>query len=361
VVAIPARRVLTRDGWRDGAVVHVHEGRITAIEAAAGPVPDRTVAPGFVDLQVNGIDDVDCATADGDDWQRLDAVLAAQGVTTWCPTLVTMPLDAYAAPLARIRAAMSRPVEARPCIAGAHLEGPFLGAAHGAHRSDLVTAIDLGWLAALPDHVRVVTLGPEQPLAAQATALLAARGVLVALGHTGADQARFTDAVDAGARLVTHLFNGMSGVHHRDPGVAVFAMVEPRVAASIIADGIHVHPTVLRLAFAALGHRAILVTDAVAWRRGSVGPVDLALVDGAARLPDGTLAGSALTMDVAVRTCVAAGIDLGDALLAASTRPAERIGLHDRGAIEVGRRADLVALTPELHVEQTWIGGAPAR
>jgi N-acetylglucosamine-6-phosphate deacetylase len=356
---VAASRVLTADGWLDHhAVVIGDDGAIAAIEPAPD-APERIVTAGFVDLQVNGIDDVDVAAAAGDDWGRLDRMLLAQGVTTWCPTLVTTALDRYGPALARVREAMDRPPAARPHITGVHLEGPFLGAAHGAHRPEHVVPIDLGWIDALPDHVRLMTLGPEQPGAVGAIEHLTGRGIDVSLGHTRASATQFAAAVDAGASLVTHLFNAMTGVHHRDPGVAVFAMNEPRVRVSIIADGVHVHPAVLRLALHALGDRAVLVTDAVAWRRGAVGPVALSMRDGAPRLADGTLAGSALTMDAAVRTCVGAGVDLADALRAASTQPAAWLRSSDRGAIAPGRRADLVALRPDLTVEQTWVAGVP--
>ncbi|MGD9995583.1 MAG: N-acetylglucosamine-6-phosphate deacetylase [Ilumatobacteraceae bacterium] len=357
--SIAATRVLTAEGWLDHHAVVVGDGgSIVAIEPVAA-APDRVLAPGFVDLQVNGIDDVDVASATDQDWSRLDRSLLEHGVTTWCPALVTMALEEYAGPLQRIRGAMDRPGARRPNIAGVHLEGPFLGAVHGAHRSELVVPVDLAWIDSLPDHVRVMTIGAEQPGAVDAVASLTSRGIAVAIGHSRASGDQFAAAVDAGATLVTHLFNAMSGVHHREPGVAVFAMNDPRVGASIIADGIHVHPAVLRLAFAALQGRALLVTDAVAWRRGTVGSVALAMREGAPRLADGTLAGSALTMDAAVRTCVAAGIDLADALCAASTEPARRLRSTERGAIEIGRRADLVALRPDLTVEQTWVGGEP--
>lgn len=358
--SLAARRVLTARGWVDDAVVTVDGGTIVAVEPARGPVPDRIVAPGFVDLQVNGIDDVDCATAAGDDWQRLDDLLLAQGVTTWCPTLVTAPLDRYAAPLGRIGEAMHRP-GARPAIAGVHLEGPFLGGATGAHRPDLVVPIDLDWLAGLPDHVAMVTLGAEQPAATAAIELLRRRGVLVSIGHTTAGHDEVTAALDAGASMATHLFNAMSGLHHRQPGVAASILTDPRAAASMIADGVHVHPRMLLLAATVLGpDRTVLVTDAVAWRAGRVGAVGIRLVDGTPRLPDGTLAGSAVTMDGSIRVCAAAGVPLAHALGAASTVPARLLGLRDRGAIEPGRRADLVVLTPELTVEATFVGGVQA-
>ncbi len=355
---IVADRVLTPTGWVEHAAVHLDGTAIAAIEPASGPADVSLLAPGLIDLQVNGIDDVDVTRARGDDWDRLDRLVLAQGVTTWCPTLVTMRPESYGEPLARIAAAMQRPGSGRPAIAGAHLEGPFLGRLTGAHRPDLVADIDLDWLAALPPHVAMVTLGAEQRAAAEAVAMLRSRGVMVSLGHTAADDDELDRAWAAGASMVTHLFNAMTGLHHRTPGVAAWVLTHERIAAGLIADGVHVHPRMLALAFRVLGPaRIALVTDAVAWRSGSAGPVGLALRDGAPRLADGTLAGSALTLDGAVRTCVAAGIPLQHALEAASATPARLLGLADRGAIAPGRRADLVALDEHLHVTAVWVEG----
>jgi N-acetylglucosamine-6-phosphate deacetylase len=358
---VTAERVLTPEGWVGPAEVQMADGVVTAVVPCPGPAEVDVVAPGFVDLQVNGIDDVDVATADGADWNRLDALLLAQGTTTWCPTLVTNRLEAYAAPLTRIANAMLRRGTLRPEIAGVHLEGPFLGMAHGAHRSDLVCPVDLRWLAALPPHVVMVTIGAEQADAAAAAALLRDRGVLVSIGHTTAEDDELDRTAVAGATMVTHLFNAMSGLHHRQPGVAAWVLTHPTMAAGLIADGVHVHPRMVALAFTALGaDRMVLVTDAVGWRARSAGPVHLELRDGAPRLADGTLAGSALTMDAAVRTCVAAGVPLEQALRAASTVPARLLGLADRGTIAPGQRADLVALDPHLQVAAVWVAGHQA-
>jgi N-acetylglucosamine-6-phosphate deacetylase len=338
----------------------VDRGAVVSVEPIASAAADRWLVPGFIDLQVNGIDDIDVTTADGAAWDRLDMLLLAQGVTTWCPTLVSMPRDRYDAPLRRIAAAMDRPSTGRPAIAGAHLEGPFLGRSPGAHRPELIVPIDLEWLAALPRSVRVVTLAAEQPLAAAATRQLTAAGCLVSIGHTQASEAEFDAAVAAGARLTTHLFNGMSGLHHRSPGVAAFALTNSAVSASLIADGVHVHPRMLRLAGAALGaDRMVLVTDAVAWRAGSVGGGPIELRDGAPRLPNGTLAGSSVTMIEAIRTCVAAGIDADHAFLAATTNPARLLGEPRRGALRPGHRGDMVAVSPNLDIEQVWVSGLP--
>lgn len=343
---IAASRVLGHPG---PAEVVVDGGVITSIDPVAG-APDRTLAPGFVDLQVNGVDDIDVASARDGDWERVDELLHATGVTTWCPTLVT-------APLADMRARLER-VPARPSIAGVHLEGPFLGGRPGAHPRDLLVPIDLEWLDALPRGVRVVTIAPELDGACDAVRSLVARGVTVSLGHSAATLEQVRACVDAGARMVTHLFNGMPSLHHREPGIVGAALTDDRVVAGLIADLVHVHPVAIDVAFRAKPGRIALVTDAVAWRGARIGRIEITHDGTAPRLPDGTLAGSSLTMDAAVRNVVGeANVPLDVALTAASTTPAELVGLHDRGRIEVGRRADLVALDADLRVAAVWAAG----
>jgi N-acetylglucosamine-6-phosphate deacetylase len=340
------------------AAVVVEGARVAGIDAVAGPVPDRTLAPGLVDLQVNGLDDVDVAAARDDDWSRLDALLAAGGVTTWCPTLVTAPLAGYPERLAAIAGAAGRPGGGRPSIAGAHLEGPFLGGRPGAHPVDLLLPLDLGWLAALPEVVRLVTLAPELDGAPDAVRLLRARGVAVSLGHSAASPAQVGACVAAGATLVTHLFNGMPPLHHRDPGLAGEALLDDRLTACVIGDGVHVAPAAVAIAFRCKPPgRVALVSDAIAWRAPEHAGAAIRLVDGAARLADGTLAGSAITLDAAVRTAVAGGVPLADALVAASATPAAAVGCNDRGRLAPGARADLVALGPDLEVQATWVAG----
>lgn len=355
---VDAARVVTSDGAVVGpAAVTVEGGRITAVEPVAS-APDRTLAAGFVDLQVNGVDDLDCAAADGADWDRLDALQAATGVTSWCPTLVTAPLDAFAAPLARIGEAATR-----TRIAGAHLEGPFL-ARPGAHPPKLLRDPDLDWLRELPGIVRLVTVAAERDGALDAVRLLAGRGVTVSVGHTDASHEQVRHAADAGATMVTHLFNGMPGLHHRHPGPVGAALVDDRLTACLIADLVHVHPVAIAVAFKAKpAGRVALVTDAVAWRAARVGRIEIAQAGTSAqagtapRLPDGTLAGSSLTMDAAVRNVVdAAGVPLGEAIRAATQTPAELLGL-DGGRIEPGAPADLVLLGPDLEVMTTWAAG----
>lgn len=356
MLELGAATIITSSGIEGpGTVVVDDDGLIAAIEPAArsDDVEARVLVPGFIDVQVNGIGPTDVAHADGADWDHLDARLLAQGVTAWCPTLVTAPLDRFAAPLERIAAAATRDDgRVRPTIAGAHLEGPFLGGAPGAHPPDLIRPPDLDWLRQLPDIVRVMTLAPEAPGAVDAITLLRDRGVLVSLGHSTASYEQARAAIDAGAELVTHCFNGMGALHHREPGLIGAALTDDRVAVSVITDLIHVHPAVVSLIFRAKSAtRVALVTDAVAWTGHGDAP----------RLADGTLMGATVTADGAVRNAVEqAGIPLVDAVHAASTTPARLLGLADRGRIEVGARADLVALGPDLTVQQTWVGGRTA-
>jgi N-acetylglucosamine-6-phosphate deacetylase len=362
VTAIAASRVVTPDAVVGPGVVDVEDGVIVDVARASGPVPERTLVPGFVDLQVNGADDVDVSSADDGGWERLGELLARGGTTTWCPTLVTAPLDAYAAPLERIAVAAdraNRDRSGRPAIAGAHLEGPFLGGMPGAHPVERIVPLDGAWLDALPDVVRLVTLGAEVDGAPEAIASLAGRGIVVAIGHSSATVEEATAAIDAGARLVTHCFNAMPPLHHRSPGLVGAALSDSRVAVSLIADLAHVHPVVLTVALRAKGaDRIALVTDSVAWRGDHVGGIGITYDGRAVRRRDGTLAGSALTMARAFANLVDhCGASLGDAARAAAGTPARVLGLTDRGRIAPGQRADLVALDGDHGVASTWIAG----
>ena len=358
---VAASTVVTPTGLLERGEVVVEDGRIAEVRPApsGASVPERVLCPGFLDLQVNGHDDVNCATASDRDWDRMDALLGAQGVTGWCPTLVTAPLERYASPLERIGAAMVRRPVGASAILGVHLEGPFLGGAPGAHPRDLIVDLDLDWLRALPPIVKVVSLAPEQAAATEAIRLLVDRGILVSLGHSTATYEQALAGAEAGARLVTHLFNGMGPLHHRTPGLLGAALSDDRLTPSLIADGVHVHPAALRAAARAKGPGGwILVTDAVAWRDGRLAEGRVELIDGAPRLADGTIAGSSLTMDAAVKRMVEeAGVPLFDVVTAATATPARLLGLTDRGVLAPGTRADLVALSPTFEVEEVWIAG----
>ena len=220
MVAVAAAHVITPTQTLSPGVVDIDEssGAIVDIASTRGPVPDLVLAPGFVDIQVNGIDDVDVAHAAGDDWDALDELLDRPRHHVVVPDArhraagVLRPTNRIASPTRRTRHATC------PSIIGAHLEGPFLGGAPGAHRRELIIEPDLDWIASLPDVVVLTTLAPEARNAVDAIKVFRDRGVVVSLGHSTATAAQSGDAVDAGARSVTHLFNGMGALHHREPG-----------------------------------------------------------------------------------------------------------------------------------------------
>lgn len=348
---IRAARLVTPIGVLEDHEVTVADGRIESIRRSTGPVDHHTLAPGFIDLQVNGHFDVAVDEADESAWDRLNHMLWAQGVTTWCPTLVSAPLDSYADKLSRLERLSARP---GPEVAGIHLEGPYIGARLGAHEPVVEGPVDLSWLEALPDFVRIVTIAPEREQADAAIALLADRGILVALGHTAATYEEALDGFNAGARLFTHCYNAATPMHHRNPGPIAAALTNDDVAITIIVDGVHVHPAMIDLAWRAKPPgRVILITDAVAHGQLGTDPTDAS-----PQTPDGRLAGTRLTMDGAVRNLMAqCGVPLREAIGTAASAPAAALGLTDRGRIAPGLRADLVALDAGLAVTATWQGG----
>lgn len=325
------------------------------------------VAPGFVDLQCNGAGGIDL-TAEPERLWEVAQMLPRWGVTAWLPTLVSSPEPlrqrALAALARRSHAAAAEPL-------GLHFEGPFLSPQRpGAHavahlRRPSLDAV-AGWSRAAG--VTLVTLAPELPGTLEVIRALAERDVIVSLGHSMAtvDQARA--AVNAGARWITHIFNAMAPLHHRDPGLAGLALTDERVAVGVIADGFHLHPTAVDLVHRSVGDRLTLVTDAVAALGLPPGRVRLgdleALADGeTVRLADGTLAGSVLSMNQAVSNLMAyTGCGLADAVEAASATPTRVLGRQGagRGAIVDGARADLVLLRPSPSA-QSGQGGTPGQ
>jgi N-acetylglucosamine-6-phosphate deacetylase len=212
------------------------------------------------------------------------------------------------------------------------------------------------------DGVVLVTMGAESQQSSKACALVTSLLTNVSIGHTRPTREQFEEMVANGASLVTHLFNAMSGLHHREPGLAAWALLEPKICASIIADGVHVSSELVSLSFAAEAGGMVLVTDSVAWRSGIAGEIKMSVVDGAARLADGTLAGSTITMPDAIKFCVhQADVPLPLAIQAATTTPSRLLRQNDRGVIVSGCRADLTALTDELDVAGVWVSGQQVR
>ncbi|HWM12409.1 MAG TPA: amidohydrolase family protein, partial [Solirubrobacteraceae bacterium] len=239
------------------------------------------------------------------------------------------------------------------------------GERRGAHDAELFCDPTPERLDALlePGTMALITLAPERPGSLQAIERLASAGVVVSVGHSDATAAVTAAAVDAGARMVTHVFNAQRGIHHREPGVAGFALTDPRVTCGLILDGHHVVDAVARIALAAAPGRIALVSDAIAATGMPPGLYELAgapviVRDGEPpRRPDGTLAGANLRLDDAVGRAVALGVSPAAAIEAASRVPADVLGRTDLGRIAPGAAADLVWLGPDFRARATWVGG----
>ena len=372
---------LIDDGTRtDAAWVRFADGRVaergtgstwrhapaeTVVDAAEIAGPGAVLSPGFVDIHGHGGGGF--AFDDGPDAIRAARALHRRhGTTSAVVSLVTAPLD----DLVRRTRLIAELTRTDPDILGSHLEGPFLDPGHrGAHDPAALASpvvVD-ALLAAGGGTVRQVTIAPELPGAFEAIAQLTAAGAVAAIGHTGADAALTAAAFDAGARILTHMFNAMPGLHHRAPGPAGAALGDDRVTIELIADGAHVHPELVRIAFAAAPGRIALVSDAMAATgvgdgRYTLGGLTVEVAGGVARLADGgAIAGSTLTQDHAVRTAVAAGVGLPDALRAVTATPARAIGAPEVGHLRPGARADAVLLDADLTVRAVWAAGAPVR
>jgi N-acetylglucosamine-6-phosphate deacetylase len=213
----------------------------------------------------------------------------------------------------------------------------------------------LDWISQLVPSVRLVTVAPEQNGVIPAIRAMAARNITVSLGHSRPTKTQYENAVEAGASMVTHLFNGMSGVHHREPGLAMWALNDERLSCGLIADGVHVLADALALAFRAAGSQICLVSDSVSWQTSSGPRPGIEIRNGAPRMADDTLAGSCTPLAECVRRVVQeCRVSLSSALASATSVPADLVGLADVGRIKVGQKADLVALDSELSVLKAW-------
>lgn len=368
-------RVVGADVATDGVPqrrdVVIDDGRIVADSGSRSRRDERVLdltglrlAPGFIDLQVNG--------GGGDDFTRdpssvwdVSSRLLRQGVTSFLPTIVTSPPDV----VDDARAALASPppahVGARPL--GLHVEGPMLNPERvGAHPAHLLRPPSLelveGW--SRESGVAMVTLAPELPHALAVVRALCDSGIVVAIGHSEATYDEVAAAVEAGATQVTHLYNAMSPLHHRELGVVGATLERDDLTAGLVVDGVHAHPAAVRLAWRAKGpDRLALVTDAVAAQgmapgRSQLGATTVVVDETGVRTRDGVLAGSDLTMDAAVRNLVDfTGCSWVEAVGAASTVPASVLGTDTSGVIAPGYVADMVVLDENLHVVLTMLAG----
>lgn len=376
-VVLAGARVVTPTGTLRSGRVAVHAGVITAVgerELAAAGVPVKDLGgawlvPGFVDMHVHGGGGAWLASSDPQEVGRAVRFHMGHGTTSMLASIATAPLDSMRASAAVVAGAAAGPLA--PALAGIHLEGPFISRERsGAQDPEAIRDPDPAamerLLEACAGWARVVTVAPEGPGGLDLVRQVARSGAVPAVGHTQACYEEATAAIDAGARVCTHLFNAMPGLHHRDLGTVGAALSRDEVVCELVNDGVHLRPEVVWLVFQAAGAgRVALVTDAIAAAGMADGDYDFGRVPlrvrgGVARLVDGrTIAGSTLTMDAALRRAVQeVGLPMEDAVAAASSTPARAIGIGGRtGSIEPGKAADLVVLDDDLEVVAVMAGG----
>ena len=366
--------VTSAHGVLDDAVLVIADGEIIGVESAEAPAEqaiDGWVVPGFVDTHVHGGGGASYATTDPAEARTARQFHREHGTTTTFASLVTADLDALTAQIAVLR-----PLVTEGEFAGIHLEGPFLSVHRkGAHDPGLLRdpdpAVIMELIEAAAGTIEMITLAPELPGGLPAIGSMVAAGVVAAVGHTDADDAMAKAALDAGATVVTHLFNAMPSIHHREPGPIPRLLADDRCMVELIADGFHLHPQVIEMAVSAAGaDRVALVTDAMAaagMPDGDfvLGGLQVAVRDAQARLvePDGSpgsIAGSTLTMADAFELMVGLGYRIEEVAAMAATTPARWHGLDQVGELAPGCRADLCVVDDHGRLERvmqtgTWV------
>lgn len=393
MIALRGADIVLADRVLSGAALLIDDGRIADVAPPSAPVPahastidlsGHVIAPGFVDVHVHGLEGVDVMEG-SDAVARVAARLPKYGVTAFCPTSIACDPDALASFLQSVRASQDSPQPAASRVLPAHLESNFinpewngaqpaaclrtpqgdsralgaLGASGAWGARDI-----LGVIAAHRAQVGIVTLAPELPGGLDLVRELIRAGHRVSLGHSGATYEEAMAAIAAGARHATHLYNRMSSITSRAPGVVGAVLESNEVSAELICDGFHVHPSLVALAIRAKSiARVMAITDGTAAAGLPVGSRarlgDQEIVAGAhtALLADGTLAGSTLTMDGAFRMLIGIGLTAWEASRMCSGTPCEALGLHGMGVIAAGHVADLVVMDHGFRVKQTWLAG----
>lgn len=376
--ALVNARVLAADGIVDDGAVLIDDGRIVDVTDSAGArartddlrdLGGAWLAPGFIDVQVNGGGGVlfnNTPTAQG-----IEVIGRAHrkfGTTAFLPTLISDEPQVMRTAIAATRQAIAGGVDG---VLGIHLEGPYLArerkGTHNDQKFHVPDADEMAMATALDNGITLMTVAPEV-VGPERIAALIARGAIVVAGHTAGNYEQIRAGLDAGLRGFTHLFNAMSPLQGRSPGAVGAALDDRHGWCGIIADGVHVHPASLRVALAAKPRgKVYLVTDAMPMVGADSPSFDLygetiTEVDGVVRNAAGALAGSALDMATAVRNSVdLLGLPLEEAVRMATLYPAQFLGVeHERGSIAPGLRADLVALDQQLRVIDTWVGGVAA-
>ena len=397
MLAFTAGRLLTPTDAVEHPLMLVEQGRVLEISARSGrqapagisvsDFGDGVIAPGYVDLHIHGSAGYDVMDDTTEALPAIEQLLARHGVTSYFPTTVTAPMDATLRALERLADAIENreqndnkkdDVKGRPLPLGIHLEGPFIShARRGVHPAENLLAPKLNtfeqlWQAAR-GRIRMMTIAPELDGAPEVIAEAARRGVCVSLGHSDADFEAAGRGIAAGARHATHTFNAMRPLghrtedhrteDHRSPGILGAVLTDRRVSADIIADGVHLDPAIVKLFAQAKGpERTVLITDATSATgmpdgRYRLGSFEVDVRDGKC-MADGKLAGSVLTMDLAVRNLAQfAEWDLSQAIAAASRNPARAARIANKGVLTVGADADFVVLSREGEVLRIFVGG----
>ena len=367
-VVLPNRTIL------DGAIL-VEDGYISSIEESAKEFSDAeilnldglTILPGFIDVHIHGAVGVDVMEATPADLHEVSVYLASQGVTGWLPTLVPGSDENYASVAAAVSQSLQQSQGAR--VLGLHYEGPFVnsaqcGALHTEYFKTYSSPKDLDALPVPDSSVRMITIAPEVPGGVDLVRELKARGWVISIGHTLADLQMLDEACEAGARHMTHFMNAMAPLHHRNPGPIAWGLSRDDVTIDLIADGIHLDPFMLRLLLKMKGVDGIsLISDAIAAAGKGDGDYQIwgetiSVKNGRTSNAAGSIAGSVISMLDAVRLLHSLGVSYVDLARMASLNPARLLGVdRDCGSIEVGKRADLIALDNHANLKLTLIGG----
>ncbi|HAS6277871.1 TPA: N-acetylglucosamine-6-phosphate deacetylase [Vibrio vulnificus] len=371
-----AQRILHGDHWLQDAVLSVDsQGNISAI-AAYDPQQHRTVTdlgavnlmPGLIDSHVHGSQGCDVMDATHASLNTMSRYFASLGVTAFVATTVTAPVAKIRAALAQVAKSKLQGVEGAE-ILGAYLEGPYFTEKNkGAHptqwfRELAVEELD-NWISYSDNQLLKVALAPEKEGALAAIRYLANQGISVMLGHTDASYQQVKLALDAGAKGIVHCYNGMRGLHHRDPGVVGAGLLHPECYVEMIADGHHVHPAAIEVAHRCCGSRMTLITDAMCATgmpdgQYTLGEYQVEMKQGVVTTQEGGLAGSTLTLIEGVKNIQRwLNLPFEQAWLMASHTPAKSLGIqHQLGTLEVGKRASMVALGSDFSIDKTWVNG----
>ena len=378
VLAIDARTVYTPREKISPARIIVEGGVIANVgpidRVAVPPTAERIdatahiVTPGFIEPHIHGCGGVDVMEATYDSLNVVSRIVARHGTTSFLATTVSAPTPILTHVVERLGTLVAKPLDGAQLL-GIHLEGPFINETNrGTHQaanlcrpdSDLLKT----WITASRSTIRLITIAPELDPGFTIAMLAAQHGIRVAMGHSNASWEVASEAAGHGVCYAVHTFNAMRPFAHREPGIVGAVLTDDRIFAEIIADGIHVHPAAVRLlARAKSRDRILLVTDAISATdmpdgEYVLGPNRVTVAHGVCRDPEGRLAGSTLTQELAVKNyCDWTGVDLQDAILALTENPAKALGLRDKGVIQAGSDADLTVIDSNCHVVKTFVAG----